>query len=260
MLDNDCADAHVALGTVSFLSDWDWVRAEHSFQHALAINPSHTHALLEYGALLETIGRLDEGLQLKQQALAYDPRSPLVLVHLAMSHWIQRNYKDTLAWTRRALEIDPRHLFAGELVTGVYWKLGDLDAYLAENIRRATVLGSAEQLAAIEHLNAGIRRAYATGGGPAWSGFMADQIAAAAGPEIDELHSVSTRLRYPRIHLAILCGAAGRLDEALQHLEHAFALRDPALVHLAVAPQWDSLRSAPRFHRLLQRIGLPAAA
>ena len=40
---------------------------------------------------------------------------------------------------------------------------------------------------------------------------------------------------------AILCGA-GDLDSAFAHLDHAIDSRDPALVHLAVAPQWDSLR------------------
>jgi hypothetical protein len=33
-----------------------------------------------------------------------------------------------------------------------------------------------------------------------------------------------------------------------QHcLDQAIAFRDPALVHLAVAPDWDSLRGDPRF-------------
>jgi hypothetical protein len=35
---------------------------------------------------------------------------------------------------------------------------------------------------------------------------------------------------------------------------------DPALVHLAVAPQWDSLRADPRFNQCLARLGQRAAA
>ena len=37
-----------------------------------------------------------------------------------------------------------------------------------------------------------------------------------------------------------------------------FARRSAALVHLAVAPQWDELRSDPRFAARLIRMGLPA--
>ena len=42
-------------------------------------------------------------------------------------------------------------------------------------------------------------------------------------------------------------GAAGELDAAFHHLDRALDLRDPGLVYLAVAPQWDSLRDDPRF-------------
>jgi hypothetical protein len=35
-------------------------------------------------------------------------------------------------------------------------------------------------------------------------------------------------------------------------------LRDPALVHLAVAPEWDSLRSDPRFAERLRSMALPS--
>ena len=43
----------------------------------------------------------------------------------------------------------------------------------------------------------------------------------------------------PPMQLALLHGEAGNLDEAFPHLDAAIASRDPALVHLAVAPQWD---------------------
>ena len=35
--------------------------------------------------------------------------------------------------------------------------------------------------------------------------------------------------------------------------------RDPALVHMAVAPQWDWLRIDPRFAQRLEDMGLPTA-
>jgi hypothetical protein len=56
---------------------------------------------------------------------------------------------------------------------------------------------------------------------------------------------------------AVLYGAAGRLDEAFDCLDQAVAQRDPALVHLAVAPDWDGLRDDPRFDDRLKKMGLP---
>ena len=50
--------------------------------------------------------------------------------------------------------------------------------------------------------------------------------------------------------------AAGDCDAAFEHLDRALDARDPALVHLAVAPQWDSLRGDPRFNQRLARMRL----
>jgi hypothetical protein len=55
-------------------------------------------------------------------------------------------------------------------------------------------------------------------------------------------------------------GEIGNLDEAFRHLDVAIARRDPSLVHLAVAPQWDSLRADPRFNERLVYMGLTAPA
>ena len=50
--------------------------------------------------------------------------------------------------------------------------------------------------------------------------------------------------------------AAGDLDQAFELLQRALDVRDPTLVHLAVAPQWDSLRADPRFNECLAQMKL----
>ena len=62
------------------------------------------------------------------------------------------------------------------------------------------------------------------------------------------------------MQLALFYGEAGEMDRAFQHLDRAIESHDPALVHLAVAPQWDSLRADPRFNECLARMGLRAAS
>ena len=49
---------------------------------------------------------------------------------------------------------------------------------------------------------------------------------------------------------------AGDLDAAFEHLQRMLDAHDPVLVHLAVAPQWDSLRADPRFNECLARMKL----
>ncbi len=245
-MDDECADAQVALGKVLLLSEWDWTGAERSFARALAINPNHTEAYLHYGSLMEALGQLEEGLRLKQQALERDPFSPLVHVQIATSYWNQHGYEEAIVWANKALELDPRHLLAREFLAGAYWKKGDLDRFLAENVRQAESFGCPEdQVAAITRGCDEIRRAFDAGGRPAVTRYMLEQMPRKQGG--------------PAIRLAVLYGELGDLDAAFESLDRALDGRDPGVVHLAVAPQWDALRGDRRFNERLARMGLHAA-
>jgi hypothetical protein len=59
------------------------------------------------------------------------------------------------------------------------------------------------------------------------------------------------------MQLAIWFGEAGEMDTAFRHLDRALESHDPGLVHIAVGPQWDSLRADPRFDERVRRMGLP---
>ena len=61
------------------------------------------------------------------------------------------------------------------------------------------------------------------------------------------------------IRLVAQCAEAGDLDAAFERLRRLIDARDPVLVHLAVAPQWDSLRADPRFNECLERMKLRPA-
>jgi serine/threonine protein kinase len=245
-IDHESADAHVALGQVLLLSDWDWPNAERSFERALEINPNHPEAFLQYGGLMEALGRLDRGLQLKQQALERDPTSALAHVLIATSYWNQRRYEDTIAWVDRALERDPKHLFAHQLRTGAYIKKGDVArAFDSDRAMVASLGASEERLAELSRVHAEATEAYAAGGHKALARCVLKYVS-------DESGAGSAALRLP-----VLYADAGDLDTALAHLDRAIDARDPGLVHLAVAPQWDSMRPDPRFGARLLRMGLP---
>jgi DNA-binding winged helix-turn-helix (wHTH) protein len=236
-LDPASADAQAALGKVLFLSEWNWAAAERSFDRALALNSQHTEAHLLSGQLLEALGRLDEGLERKRQALQRDPFSASVYLQISLSYWNQRRYDDSIEWANKALELNPRHLLAREHLSGAYWKQGDFDRHMAENIKHAETYGVPSS--ALEPL----RQAYTEGGRPGVVKLMLERMTAQPNA--------------PDFQLAILFAEAGDLDTAFRHLDRAIEGHDPALVHLAVAPQWDSLRGDTRFDSCLARMGLP---
>lgn len=240
-MDDSCADAQVALGAVLFWSEWDWAGAERSLERALEINPNHTEAYLLYGKLMEALGKLEEGLAMKQKGLERDPFSPLVHLEISLAYWNQRRYDDAIEWANKTLELDPRHPHAREHLAGAYWKMGDFDRFMAENLKHAESHGVPAE--ALQPL----KQAYAAGGRPGVVRLVLER--AASQPQA-----------FPAIQVALHYGEAGDLDAAFRHLERAIESRDPALVHLAVAPQWDSLRADARFQECLARMGLGPVA
>ena len=201
-LDASCADAQVALGIVLFLSEWNWMGSERSLRRALELNPSHTEGYLVCGRLMEAIGRLEEGLELKQKALERDPFSPLVHLQISLSYWNQRRYDESIEWANKALELDPRHLLAREHLAGAYWKKSDYDRHMAESIRHAQDHGAPAVL--LDEL----KQVYAEGGRAAVVKYSLRRMASAGN-------------RAPDFQLAILHGEAGNLDAAFHHLDRA---------------------------------------
>jgi tetratricopeptide (TPR) repeat protein len=144
-LDESCVDAHVALGAVMFLSEWEWVAAERSLRRARALDPSHSMAALLYGRLLETLGELQDGLGMKLRALERDPFSPLVHLEIGMSHFNQRRYDRTSDWVRKTLYLHPRHVLAHELLAAASIANGAARLRTREvSEPRAGLLGRAE--------------------------------------------------------------------------------------------------------------------
>jgi len=236
--DDSCADAQVALAAVSFLGQWDWGGAERALQRALEINPNHTEAYVLYGRLLDALGRLQEGLEMKMRALERDPLSPLVHQAISMSYWHQRRYEESIRWANKTLELDAGHLVAREHLAGAYWALGDFDRYMVENVKHAESFGVAAEV-----LDP-IKQAYARGGRTGLIRWL--------------LQTQGTNL--PAIQLALFHGELGDLDAAMRHLVRAIDSHEPCLVDLAVAPQWDRLRESPQFQVCLARMGLSARA
>jgi tetratricopeptide (TPR) repeat protein len=238
-MDESSSDAWTALGSVMFLAEWNWIGAERSFQRALEMDPRHTQARLLYGRLLDAQRRLDDGLAMKLRALETDPFSSSVHVAIALSYWNQRNYHEVIRWANKTLDLDPRHGLAREFLAGAYWKLGDFDRHMSENLKHAAAHGMPAE--ALEPL----RRMYAEHGRTGVVRFTLEEAAR---------HNAAL----PPLQLALFHSELGDVDAAFPHLERAIEGRDPCLVDLAVAPQWDGLRGDPRFDECLASMGLAA--
>ena len=265
-LDDKSADAQVALGQVMFFSEWDWTAAERSFQRALAINPNHAEAYLHYGGLMEALGQLTRGFELKRQGLECDSTSALAHVLIASSLWNQRRYDDVIVWVSKALDRDARHLFARELLVGAYSKKGDFVRQIEQDLKRVEARGglSDESRAALREIVAEILHAYkheGIAGAHQWilnhEQRLGELISRTDREQGFSSDGVSPFERGNTIIGPLVRSAeAGDLDKAFELLQRAIDVRDPGLVHLAVAPQWDSMRADPRFNQCLAHMKL----
>jgi serine/threonine protein kinase len=258
-LDDKSADAQVALGQVMLFSEWDWIAAERSFQRALAINPNHAEAYLHYGGLMEALGELPRGLELKLQGLECDSASALAHVLIAVSFWNQRRYDDVIVWVNKALDRDPRHLLARELLVGAYAMKGDFERQIEEDVKRIEARGglSDENRAAGKEMLAELMHVYKHQGKAAAHQYVVKHRERA----LELIGGSSSQPERGNTMIGPLARSAamGDLDKAFELLQRALEVRDPVLVHLAVAPQWDSLRADPRFNECLARMNLRPA-
>ena len=177
---------------------------------------------------------------------------------IAVSFWNQRRYDDVIVWVNKALDRDPRHLFARELLTGAYWMTGEFERGLGEDLKRAKLRAPDEEtLSVIKRMIAEAVHTYRRGGLVEANRLIVEYRQRAA-----ELLSDGTA-RAERGNagagLVVHYALAGNLDAAFEHLHRLLDARDPVLVHLAVAPQWDSLRADPRFNECLVRMKLRSA-
>ena len=106
-LDPGLAAAHVTLGDVLLLLDWDWPAAERAYLRALEINPSLPAAQLGYATYLATLGRFDDAIARVQQAYVFDP---LALGSRNEALWIyyySGRLRDTVEQAQKTIELEP---------------------------------------------------------------------------------------------------------------------------------------------------------
>lgn len=233
-LDEELADAHVAMGLVQFLNR-EWGGQLESFRRAAELNPSHAfahHNLGHRAAFVE--GRLDDALRHVRRAVRLDPLAPVYSNHLAHLLYLSRDYEGAARQHRATEELDADFGFGARRAR---WTILLAVAGRFEEARRVVDTALERQpedprlLAALAILRA--RR------GESREARAALERAMAAGADSISVGRVYAALREP--------------ERALAYLSASF--EDFSVIKiLAWDPLLDPLRSDPRFAALLERV------
>ena len=239
-IDNRLGEAHVSLGYVSYMYDWDWPAAGKHFEQALTLNPSYSRAHTFYPFYLSSLGRSEEALAVAKRSLDLDPASPAVNHSLAVQFYFARQFDQAIEQAHKTLELDPNFAISYELLGEVYVSRGmyreglsELEKYSALSRGRAMSLA----LLGYAHARLGERNQ--------------------ALRMLEQLEATSKERYTPAFSFAVVYAGLGEKDQAFAWLEKAYGERTSRLGYLKVEPLWDPLRPDPRFADLVRRIGLP---
>jgi TolB-like protein/DNA-binding winged helix-turn-helix (wHTH) protein/tetratricopeptide (TPR) repeat protein len=238
-LDESLAEAHTSLGSFKWEYEWDKSGAEKEFRRAIALNPSNATAHQWYAEELVAIGRGDEALAEIKRAQKLDPLSLPISVVAGWILYCRHDYDQAIAQYRRTLEMDASFPIAHLYLGRAYVQKGNLEQAIVEG-QIATRLSGDHPF----HM--------------AWLGY-AYARAGNRNAALRILHQleVISRQRFVASHdIAAIYAGLGEHSKAIAWLNKAYDERSYTVLQLEVEPEFDSLRSDPRFQNLVHRVGL----
>lgn len=238
-LDPSVAEAHDSLAVIRELYDWNWAAAEDEYKRAIDLNHNFAGAHQNYALFLAALGRFDQSMQEAQLAQDLDPLSPFIRTTYCLGLSMARRYQEAANKCQQALELDPNFLHAHGNLGGIYVALG-LPARGIEEYQKAAGLRGSSPTE-----EADIKTVFLKGGMKAlWRKWLIPGPAATG--------------RNDPMETAALYSLLGEKDMAFTWLEKAYQQRSPLMEFLKEDPDFDNLRSDPRYRELLHRVGLSA--
>jgi serine/threonine protein kinase/tetratricopeptide (TPR) repeat protein len=243
-LDETLAEAHAALGSAEFFSDWNWAGAEREFRRAIDLNPNSAISHARYSEILGTRERFDESVAEGERAKKLDPLSAQALAQLGFAYLSTRRYEEAIAEFQSALELNPD---AGIIRAQLAWAYGAKRMY-PQAIAEYGKIAEPERAVTEETQTvvSGLSWVYAV------SGRRADALKLAK-----ELKDLSSHAYVDPYNVAVIYAGLGDKDEAFRWLEKGYEQRSSGMPYLPSDVFWSEMRSDPRYANILRRMELP---
>ena len=251
-LDENLAEAHTSLACVEMILNWNWAGAEREFKRAIEINPSYTPAYVLYAHFLAAMGRSDESVAEAKRALELDPFSEFTMDFSEWVFYLNRHYDLATEQSRKNLELAPEMPWSHYDLGQIYDATGRQRDAVEEYIKAQEIFGlSPSRLAEL-------RTAYERSGEKGYWGKTLKfcQDASKHSRKYATVSGYGFCDYVKNLYVALFHFRLGEFDAGFQSLESAYNKHETELIHLNVDPQWDGVRSDPRFQSLVHRIGL----
>src|SRR5229473_929622 len=238
-LDKSLAEAQTSLATVQFNYDWNWAAAGNGFQRSIELNPSYATAYQRYSLYLMAMGRSGESLAQMNRARDLDPLSISMNFSLGWRLYMARQYDQAISQLRNTLEMDPNFALPRMVLGQAYEQKGLYQQAIVE----------LQKAAAISHDSPPMLGALGHAFGVAGNKAEADKL-------LGQLLEQSKKRYVSPFYVSIVYAGLHENEKAMDWLEKAYEDRSNAIIFLKVDPDFDGLRSNPRFQVLLRRLAL----
>ncbi len=232
-LEPDLPEAHVALGGVRMVHDWDWKRAAESIARALELAPGNADVVRAAAILAGVRGRLEEAIMLDRQAVELDPVSVPPLRNLAVHCLAAGRFGEAEEAIHKLLERNPQSNYSHYLLGFVHLARGRAEEALGEFRREP---GEAARLQ-------GIALAHHAAGRAAESDAALSEVIAQWGGD-------------SAYQIAQVFAFRGDADQAFAWLDRGYASRDPGLSDMKTDRLLAHLHRDPRWGEFLEKMGL----
>ncbi len=233
-------EAHVALGATLSLMDWDWDAGERELQKSIQLDHHDPIGHIAYGVQLACRGMLDRAVSEVERGLEMDPAALFPNFVLGWLYGVCGRFDEAIALHRLVAQLAPDYGLP---------HLGLALAYAGKGMFTDAIahLTNASQMKCPSLLHGHLGYCYAMAG-------RRDE----ALREISALNARGGSQYVSPVSFAAIYSGLGDREQALTYLEQALEGRDTSLPVKLLNPEFDSLRSEPRFQSLRQRIGLAA--
>ena len=239
-LDDHLAESHEALAAILLWYEYDWPGAEKEFQRAIELNPNLAGAHILYGWYLTCLGQPEKGIAEGREAQALDPLAAEPAHVLSQDLYLARRYPEAVDQARQAIDLDPKYFLAHLQLALIFIAQGkSQDAIAAAQSAR-------EDEPRADWPTAVLGMAYA-----------ADGQRAEAEKVLAEMNQKASRGWVPSYAFAEIYAGLRDKSRTLDALEKSYEERAWFLTYLNTAPEFDFIRSEPRFQALLRRMNFP---
>jgi len=233
-LNPELAEAHTVLGGLLCWNEWKWEEARKELLLAIELNPNFVTAHSYYSELLDILRQNDEARQQINLALKIDPYFPLINTLSALYYLHENKFNEALIEYRKVQELQPDrnlHYYFFE----IYVKQGE-DQLAIEELQKALLWDTLLP----ENVNI-VKDVFNKSG---VNGLLQLLI------ELELNKSWPNSWRISRWYAMM-----NRKDESLIWLEKAFE-ESTQIPRINCDPDFDNLRSEPRFVALIEKMGL----